>query len=456
MHQRALPAAAVLVAALALAAGALGAVGDLSNPSCIKDFAPEECGASAQGLHGASAITVSPDGRSVYASADIDDAIVRFKRNPATGALSNPSCIKDAAAGECGASAPGLDGARGVAVSPDGKSVYVASSADSAIVRFNRNRVTGALSNPSCIKDAAAGECGASAQGLDGAGAVAVSPDNRSVYVGSFNDDAIVRFVRNTTTGALSNPSCIKDGAAGECGSAAEGLDTVNSVTVSADGRSVYAVGLSDDSIAGFRRNPATGALSNPFCVRDIAAGPCGASAQGLHGPIWVATSADNRSVYVGATTDNAIVRFKRNTTTGALSSASCIKDEAAGECASAAQGLRGASGVAVSPDNRSVYVASAADSAIARFNRAVVRCGGKKTNKVGTAKRDKIRGTAGKDVIAALGGNDVVRGLAGGDVLCGGTGRDRLIGGRGRDRLLGQAGKDLLRGGPGQDVQRQ
>jgi Ca2+-binding RTX toxin-like protein len=284
---------------------------------------------------------------------------------------------------------------------------------------------------------------------------VAVSPDNRSVYVGSFNDNAIVRFDRNTTTGALTNPSCIKDGAAGECGAAAEGLNIVSSVAVSSDGRSVYAVGSGDDSLAGFKRDPATGALSNPFCVRDAAAGPCGAAAEGLDSAFRVAASADNRSVYVAATGDDAIVRFNRNAATGALSGPSCIKDAAAGECASFAQGLNGAVGVAVSADNRSVYVAAGTDDAIARFDRAVVRCGGRRTNRVGTSRRDVIRGTAGKDVIAALGGNDVVRGLAGGDVLCGGAGRDRLIGGPGRDRLLGQAGNDVLRGGAGRDLLR-
>ncbi len=81
-----------------------------------------------------------------------------------------------------------------------------------------------------------------------------------------------------------------------------------------------------------------------------------------------------------------------------------------------------------------------------------VVRCGGRKATRVGTANRNVIKGTPKVDVIAGLGGNDVLRGLGGNDVLCGGNGNDRLIGGSGRDALLGQGGKDILRGGPGRD----
>jgi hypothetical protein len=142
---------------------------------------------------------VSLDGASVYAVSSNDDAVVRFDRT-ASGALTPAGCIADVDdfAG-CGAIAQGLNGAFSVAVGPDGTSVYTSSITDDAIVRFDR-AAGGALSNPSCVEDPPAGAgCGATAQGLNGALGVAVSPDGASVYAVGAGDRAIVRFDRELT-----------------------------------------------------------------------------------------------------------------------------------------------------------------------------------------------------------------------------------------------------------------
>jgi DNA-binding beta-propeller fold protein YncE len=59
--------------------------------------------------------------------------------------------------------------------------------------------VIGDLTQPAgtagCISETGAGPC-ADGHGLDGAGAVAVSPDGKSVYVASFGSDAVARFNR--------------------------------------------------------------------------------------------------------------------------------------------------------------------------------------------------------------------------------------------------------------------
>jgi DNA-binding beta-propeller fold protein YncE len=357
--------------------------GALTPAGCIADVGdPAGCGATAHGLNGAASIAVSPDGASVYVASADDEAIVRFDRAP-SGALSNASCIEDPPmdAG-CASTAQGLNSAHGVAVSPGGTSVYVVSFTDSAIVRFDR-APSGALSNASCISDVGdPATCGATAQGLDRAQAVAVSPDGTSVYVVSQADDAIVGFDR-APSGALSNSSCIEDlehdgfcddvGAAGE----AQGLDNVRSVAVSPDGASVYAAGADDDALVRFDRAPG-GALSNPSCISDVGTGACGAAtAEGLNQPRYVAVSSDSASVYAVSQNSDAIVRFDR-ALGGALSNPTCIEDpEADGSCddvgsAGEAQGLSGASGVAVSADGASVYAAGTSDDAIVRFNREV------------------------------------------------------------------------------------
>ncbi len=78
------------------------------------------------------------------------------------------------------------------------------------------------------------------------------------------------------------------------------------------------------------------------------------------------------------------------------------------------------------------------------------VKCGGKRSNLVGTGGRDTLNGTPGKDVISGLGGRDTLKGMAGNDLLCGGGAKDKLLGGKGNDRTLGGKGDDVCSGGPG------
>jgi predicted outer membrane repeat protein len=72
-----------------------------------------------------------------------------------------------------------------------------------------------------------------------------------------------------------------------------------------------------------------------------------------------------------------------------------------------------------------------------------LVKCEGVIVNRVGTAKKDKLKGTKRKDGILGLGGNDKLSGKKGKDGLCGGRGKDKLKGGPGKDKLDGGPGKD-------------
>src|SRR2546423_13699712 len=65
-----------------------------------------------------------------------------------------------------------------------------------------------------------------------------------------------------------------------------------------------------------------TGALTQPAgtagCVSETGTGPC-ADGHGLRYPDSVAVSADGKSVYAASDFSSAVVRFDRNTTTGAI-----------------------------------------------------------------------------------------------------------------------------------------
>src|SRR5262249_37069874 len=70
--------------------------------------------------------------------------------NTAIGPSGSGACAALSTAGNVGA-ASGMNGAKSVATSSDGKSVYVASSIDDAISIFTRDTSTGFLAPQGCI-----------------------------------------------------------------------------------------------------------------------------------------------------------------------------------------------------------------------------------------------------------------------------------------------------------------
>jgi 6-phosphogluconolactonase (cycloisomerase 2 family) len=376
---------AVVIALLATAAAALASVGALTPRGCIADSAnnPDGCSKTAKGLDFVLTATVSHDGRSVYAAGWGDNAIARFKRNRTTGALTPKGCIADFANNpdSCGQTTKGLANVVALAVSSDGRSLYAVAENDNAIVRFNRNRTTGKLTPKGCIADSVSNpdNCGRTAKGLDDPDEVAVSDDGRSVYVTAYDSDAITLFKRSRTTGKLTPKGCIAERSynpAGCARTAPGGLDEPyhGSIVVSSDGKFVYTTGSAGPSIARFKRNRTTGRLTPKGCIADSSNNPegCGQTTDVFANPYVVALSSDGRSAYAADPGDRGIVRFKRNRNTGALIPKGCIADSSDNPngCGAVAPGLDGAQWVEVSEDGRSVYVAGQNASAIVRFNR--------------------------------------------------------------------------------------
>jgi DNA-binding beta-propeller fold protein YncE len=377
-------AAAVLT--LAIAGSALAATGDLTPQGCIQDSdaLPDTCTQITAGLNEAQAIAVSPDGTSVYATSLFDDAVMRFDRDPSSGALTPQGCIEDNDTGDdkCAVESDGLSEVKGLALSPDGRSLY-AVSGDNAIVRFGRDTATGALDFQDCIEDEDNGsgddDCDTTGKGLGDPYGVAVSPDGVSVYVASLGDDAVARFDRTTGTGELAAQSCVDDndlgsGAGNDCSQDTDGLDQASAVAVSPDGASVYASSQEDDAVVRLAR-AGTGAITPQDCVDDDDTGndTCDQDVPGLDQPRSIAVSPDNASLYVAsAGDDDAVVRFDR-AGAGALTPQGCIEDNDAGldDCSASADGLDDPFSVAVSGDGLSVYVAARGDDAVTIFDRS-------------------------------------------------------------------------------------
>ena len=193
------------------------------------------------GLDVATGVAVSPDGGQVYVTGCQDNAVATFTRDAGTGALTWTGQQKDGVSG-----VDGLACARGVAVSPDGENVAVAGESDDSVSTFTRASSNGALTFLEFEDDGVAG-----ADGLDGARDVAFSLDGGSLYVASLNDDAVASFSRNTSSGSLSFLEMDKDGVGG-----VDGLNGANGVAASLGGTNVYASAESDNAVASFTREP--------------------------------------------------------------------------------------------------------------------------------------------------------------------------------------------------------
>ncbi len=362
---------------LCVTASSFAATGGLTQPAgtagCVSETGAGPC-ANGHAHFGAGGVAVSPDGKSVYVASYDSNAVGRLTRNTTTGAITQPAgaagCVSEDGAGPC-ADGHGLLTPYSVAVSPDGKSVYAVSDLGNAVVRFNRNTTTGAITQPAgaagCVSEDGAGPC-ANGHGLINPRSVVVSPDGKSVYVASASSGAVARFTRNTTTGAIAQPigapGCVSETGSGPCADG-HGLQAPQSVAVSADGKNVYVASFVSDAVARLTRNTTTGAITQPIgapgCVSETGAGPC-ADGHGLKAPQSVAVSADGKNVYVASFVSDAVARLTRSTTNGAITqpagASGCVSETGAGQCADG-HGLNNPYSVTVSADGKSVYVAS-------------------------------------------------------------------------------------------------
>ena len=335
---------------------------------CISETGAGRCGDGAA-LDQTRSVAVSPDGQSVYVASIGSDAVVVFDRGPNGTLTQKPGaagCISDSGAAPCGDGAA-LDGAETVAVSPDGQTVYVSSLVSDAVVVFDR-ALDGTLAQQpgaaGCISDSGAAPCGDGAA-LDGARSVAVSPDGQSVYAASGDDSAVAVFNRGAD-GTLAQKrgvaGCISETGDGRCadGTALSGAEEV---TVSPDGHSAYVTAEVNGKLAMFDRAPNGTLAQKPAeagCISDTGTGPC-VDGTALGSAEQVTVSPDGQSAYVAAQGSDAAAVFDRapnGTLAQKPAAAGCISETGAAPCSDGAA-LDGAASVAVSPDGQSAYVAS-------------------------------------------------------------------------------------------------
>jgi 6-phosphogluconolactonase (cycloisomerase 2 family) len=311
----------------------------------------------------------------------------------ATGAIVEKGCVADVLHNPDGCpkvtkgllhAENGLDAANWLALTKDGSSLYAVGNGQNAVVHFQRDTSTGRLTAKGCVADPNHNSslCPATAKGLDGATSVAISSDDKSLYVAGADDSAIASFGRSSATGNLTAKGCVADNVTNPDGCPQTGIHLTSplALAMSSDGTSLYATLPSENAIAHLQRDTTTGKLTWENCMTDVdnpaVSGPgepaCSETGQGLDSPEGLVVSSNDKWVYATGTLDNAVARFRRNKTTGNLTFKDCVADPANNNdgCTKTAKGLDRAQSLALSSNGKSLYVAGESDHAVVTFQR--------------------------------------------------------------------------------------
>ncbi|MFL5843850.1 MAG: hypothetical protein ACJ762_04085 [Solirubrobacteraceae bacterium] len=203
---------------------------------------------------------------------------------------------------------------------------------------------------------------------------LAMAPDGEHVYAlthGSevLNDGGIVtlqRYPNGTIKQPKGSAGCITQQGRAGCAKG-RSMDQGKRLAMSNDGTSLYATSETG-GLAVLTREPGSGRLTQPAgtdgCVisdQSKISSTCGRVPVPDAVPVDLVVAPDGGYVYVlmarGQT--GAIVSYARDPSSGVLSFAGCVAENATGTQCVPARGLAGGEKIAISPDGRSVYAAA-------------------------------------------------------------------------------------------------
>jgi 6-phosphogluconolactonase (cycloisomerase 2 family) len=322
-----------------------------------------------------------------------------FDRNVSTGALTehfgSAGCLSadgnDSDASPSCTTVATLTGTQSLAISPDGKFLYVGGYGTVGVTAFaiaSNGELTELAAGDGCYVASANGACTIARYATD-VYDLALSPDGKTLYAADYNDDAVTAFSRDAVTGALTpiagTGGCVVNGGVGDsldpC-TAVRGMNGPQGLQVSPDGRFVTVGAYTDNGITVLTRSgdgtlgQAAGAAG---CINETSSDGCGAAraSQSVYGMQF---SPDGTTLiaaaYGQASATSALAFFDvaaDGTLTQRAGTRGCITDSGAdsggvsGTCA-VGRGVLGPEGLALTSDGKWLYVAGSSDSGVAGF----------------------------------------------------------------------------------------
>ncbi len=195
------------------------------------------------GLEGALALDLSPDGEVLYAAGSYEDAVAVMLRNASDGTLTFNEVQRDGTFGVVG-----LDNVTSVVMNGDGDHVYAAGSFEPAVAifafdgfDFGLDYLQRVMQEPNPIPFLSLVRL-----------TVAAFPDASQVLVTNSYQNTLSVYDRDYSTGALSLDTLLADGAG------VRAMRGAQSVVASPDGKHVYAMGSEGSLISSFAREAGT------------------------------------------------------------------------------------------------------------------------------------------------------------------------------------------------------
>ena len=237
------------------------------------------------GLSGTLGIAVSGDSDLLFVTAFFDDTLSVWRVNAEAGTLSQTALYKDGIRG-----INGLAAASDIAVSGDGKLLFVTGGGDNALSLWRVNAEAGTLSQAALYENGIRG-----INGLAAASGVAVSGDGELLFVTGAGDNALSLWRVNAEAGTLSQAALYEDGIRG-----IDGLSGAQDVAVSGNGDLLFVTGAGDNALSLWRVNAEADTLSQAALYKDGIQG-----IDGLSEAMSVAVS--DGVLFVTGTGDNAL-----------------------------------------------------------------------------------------------------------------------------------------------------
>lgn len=311
-------------------------------------------GQTVDSLLGARSVAASADGRFVYVASRESDSVTVFR-------LQHTSVVLSVSQVQVVRGVVGLDQALHLLLGPGDAHLYVAGANDAAVAVFARNASTGELSWIESERDGVddPSDPGGTVTGLAGVEFLARSADGAHLYAVSGASARIVLFDRDAASGRLSFRSA-RGGA--EFGVP---LDGASALALSPDGRHAYLTVASGNRLLMLTRanEPAGPSYGQLTVIGSLQQGM--ASVQGLSSPRRIVLSGDGAHAYVSGQLGGSVSWFVRDPVSGVLEFAGVRSDDTGG-----VDGLRGATGLVLDDSRNHLYVAGTLDRAIALFQR--------------------------------------------------------------------------------------